>query len=246
MCKIIIGVDDTDNADSRGTGFIVRQLNQILTEKKIIAPSHVIRHQLYVHKDIPFTSHNSSASVTATLTGSMDELIAVSEKYLIENSADGSDVGFCVFSGKGSQPDKLIQWGLNAKKIVLTEKDAYALAENQQVHLKGLTGRKTGVIGSLAAIGLALYGTDGRILWMKNMRETSGIFSVEEIKELIGLQEFKTLENEKVSEKSKVLVEEGFKPVVQQFRTILYLEKVNNQEYGYKTASKLFIKSISE
>lgn len=55
--RYLIGIDDTDNLESRGTGFRARQLLQRLAEAGFARPLGITRHQLYVHSDIPYTSH---------------------------------------------------------------------------------------------------------------------------------------------------------------------------------------------
>lgn len=59
--KLLIGIDDTDNLESRGTGYRVRQLANWLSEKNLVVPLGITRHQLLVDPRIPYTSHNSSA-----------------------------------------------------------------------------------------------------------------------------------------------------------------------------------------
>jgi hypothetical protein len=59
--KLLIGIDDTDNLESRGTGYCVRQLANWLSEKNLVVPLGITRHQLLVDPRIPYTSHNSSA-----------------------------------------------------------------------------------------------------------------------------------------------------------------------------------------
>ena len=56
-----IGIDDTDNLESRGTGFRARQLAQDLQAAGIARLRGITRHQLCVSPEIPYTSHNSSA-----------------------------------------------------------------------------------------------------------------------------------------------------------------------------------------
>ena len=58
---ILVGIDDTDNLDSRGTGRLARDIAAELEgEFKVLA---VTRHQLLVDPRIPYTSHNSSAAI---------------------------------------------------------------------------------------------------------------------------------------------------------------------------------------
>jgi len=244
--KIIIGVDDTDNLESRGTGHLVRQLSSFLSMKGLFDTLIIARHQLLVHKDIPYTSHNSSASITGTLKTGLDELIFCCEDFLVENSADGSDVGLCIIPEQVENPEILVKWGVRAKVDVLTEHEAYQIAEVASIYLKGLTGRKTGIIGALAAVGLALSGNDGRVLWMKNLRESKGVFKVNEIRDLIGIDEVSTINGVLLGENDYVELADWNRPVLKKHKTILFVEQQNINKSEYKTASKHYIKSVSE
>ncbi|KPK74876.1 MAG: hypothetical protein AMJ79_12975, partial [Phycisphaerae bacterium SM23_30] len=60
MATILIGIDDTDNAASRGTGFLARQLFRQCQNRQL-RPLGVTRHQFLIDPRIPYTSHNSGA-----------------------------------------------------------------------------------------------------------------------------------------------------------------------------------------
>jgi len=244
--KVIIGIDDTDNLESMGTGHLVRDLSCYLNENRIFSTKIIIRHQLYVHKDIPYTSHNSSASLSGTLLTDFEKLVLACEEFLISNSATGSDVGLCILTEDCEFDNTIIEWGLNAKRIILMEADAYQLADVSNIYLKGLTGRKTGIIGALAAVGLALWGNDGRVLWMNNLREVNGVHSVSEIKDKIGIEVFKTIDNKLLDDSDSVLLGDWSRPVLRDSKSVLYVEQIENKPNEYKTATKHFIKSISE
>ena len=78
-----IGIDDTDNLESRGTGHRARQLGTGLQNAGIARLISITRHQLLVHKDIPYTSHNSSACLLIECEPSGEpRLIAVSYTHL--------------------------------------------------------------------------------------------------------------------------------------------------------------------
>jgi len=245
--KILIGIDDTDNLESRGTGFIARQLAENLKLKGLINPITVVRHQLFVSPEIPFTSHNSSASISGELTGNIDLLKQELEAFVLQHSASGSDAGICLLQVCADfDYSEIVRWGRNAKSRVLKKSDAHKLAESTGVFLKGLTGEKIGVIGALAAVGLRLWGNDGRLLWMQHLRETSGILKAAEIQSLIGIDCIKTTEGNIVEADSKISIGEWTRPVLQKNLITLYVEKVNSEVYEYQSAPKQFIKDISE
>jgi hypothetical protein len=61
--KILVAIDDTDNLESKGTGFRARELAALLHQNDFGHIIGVTRHQLFVHTNIPYTSHNSSACI---------------------------------------------------------------------------------------------------------------------------------------------------------------------------------------
>lgn len=58
---LLIGIDDTDNPYTPGTGRRARALLHELQAAGLGSPAGATRHQLLVDDRIPYTSHNSSA-----------------------------------------------------------------------------------------------------------------------------------------------------------------------------------------
>src|SRR5690606_31599303 len=98
---------------------------------------YVTRHQLLVHPDIPYTSHNSAMCFTAVLEGcSPRRFIDHAARFLERESASGPDPGLCVAQPELLIDDEpLIRFGRSAKKEVLTKEKAYALASELGIHL---------------------------------------------------------------------------------------------------------------
>ncbi len=175
--RILIGVDDTDNLESRGTGYRARQLGLHVQELGIARLLSVTRHQLLVSPEIRYTSHNSSACLVMDADPrGVDSLEEACQTYLVAESASGSDVGLCVAGWNDLERigTSVAGFGGRAKKEVLKQTDAVALADGAGLFLVGLTGDHGGVIGALAAVGLRFAGNDGRFLWLPGLRELSG------------------------------------------------------------------------
>jgi hypothetical protein len=63
--KVLIGFDDTDTLDSEvGTGKLVRRFLPELPQGSVCYG--VVRQQLLISEDIPYTSHNSAACLVNT------------------------------------------------------------------------------------------------------------------------------------------------------------------------------------
>ncbi len=160
----LISVDDTDMPDTIGTGRLVQDLCRELETLTMGTCSAISRHQLFVHEDIPYTSHNSAMCFEFSLAlEEISPVISHVQKFLTNRSARGSDPGLCVADmDKTLDWEVLIRFGRQAKTRVLTKTHAYGLAQTLGIHLSEHGGTGCGVIGALAGAGLRFSGDDGR------------------------------------------------------------------------------------
>jgi hypothetical protein len=158
---IYIGIDDTDTADSPGTN----QLARALVAR--VAPDYrcalILRHQLLDDPRVPYTSKNGSASIQleprsrAEVEGLTAQLRAGMRAWFKE----GSDPGLCVAL---RVPPEVTAFGRRCQAEVVGQAEARQLAAARGLYLEGLGGTEGGVIGALAAVGLAAGGDDGRVV----------------------------------------------------------------------------------
>lgn len=244
MIEILVGIDDTDNKETRGTGFRSRQLAGLFVQENYQVLD-ILRHQLFVHPDIPFTSQNSSACLHI-LADDLDKVIRISRNFLNEIAAPGSDVGLCVLKSDDVTAE-IIEWGLNAKKIVLNKQDALDLASKNQIFLEGLTGTHDGIIGALAAVGLRKWGNDGRCIWLRGIeiRDIKGIYKIADLKKLVAVEEIYTVNEIPVDENDYINIHDWFRPVIIDGKIIAFVESEKNNNNEWKVVSKEYIKSIS-
>jgi hypothetical protein len=163
--KIFVCMDDTDQLEGPGTGHLAQDLCEEIEKIGWGTCSAISRHQLYVHDDIPYTSHNSAMCFEADIAEeTLTPLIRFSGVFLHEKSAPGSDPGLCVSVDPHLlKRSKLTEFGQRAKQTVLSKKDAYRLATELNIHLSEHGGTGQGVVGALAGVGLRLGGNDGRL-----------------------------------------------------------------------------------
>lgn len=158
---ILVGIDDTDSLDSRGTNKLAQALAARVADR--FGCRMIVRHQLLFDLRIPFTSHNGSASLWLEPLGPLDldwlhrELCA----GMLSDFIDGSDPGLCIAE---QVTPSVIEWGQRCQREIVTQAEARELVASCDVRLEGLGGTDGGVIGALAAIGLAATGDDGRIV----------------------------------------------------------------------------------
>lgn len=161
---ILVGIDDTDTVDSRGTNQLAKSLAADLADR--FTCHQIVRHQLLDDPRVPYTSRNGSASLlfepTAPDAG-LDELFARMREGMLADFVPGSDPGLCIVPAE-SVPDAVVEYGRRCQLELSSRAEAIEVASRIGVRLEGLGGTNDGVIGALAAIGLAATGDDGRIV----------------------------------------------------------------------------------
>lgn len=247
----LIGIDDTDNLESRGTGFRARHLAQQLQLAGLTRLHSVTRHQLFVSPEIPYTSHNSAACLA--LDFAAGDYVAVRDlcrEYLTRESAAGSDAGLCIAAEAKVRP-AVTEFGRRAKREVLRIADSHALAAAEGIFLEGLTGTRQGVIGALSAVGLHRSRDDGRFLWMRGVRDLQpGTYFLRDLKARTDIERFESIAGvEILSDDAAITFTEWARPVFRHGYAVLLLEqetmepaKNEQPDDRWRVAAKDFIK----
>lgn len=236
----LIGIDDTDNLETRGTGHRVRQLANWLAENKLAVPKGITRHQLLVHPQIPYTSHNSSACLSVE-TDNAEDLWEASREFLLREGAIGSDVGLCLAEWERID-EEVRSFGRRAKIEVLTMLEAQQLASRFGIRCEGLMGTGGGVIGALAGIGLHRAGNDGRFLWLPGLRDLKGKYPTAEVMAQGHIERVCTLDYDELSPEEIVDVGEWVRPVLLNGKSTLLVEE---QDHEWHILMKERIKHLS-
>jgi hypothetical protein len=191
-----VGMDDTDTLESRGTGHLARQVAQALSgEYKV---SGVTRHQLLVDPHVPCTKNNSCAVIVLEENGASDTetLVERVRELMLADYQPGSDPGLCV---AGAVPAAVMEFGRRVQQELVTREEAEFLAHTLRIPLLGLGGDHGGMIGALAAVGLAASQEDGRYVMVGRSRELSGLQSVSAVL-AAGISAVQTLDGQPVTE----------------------------------------------
>ena len=226
---ILLGIDDTDNLESRGTGHRVRQLADWLAENALAHPLGITRHQLLVDSRIPYTSHNSSACL-AIETENVDDVWEAAREFLLRESAVGSDAGLCLAEWD-SISDEVLDFGRRAKLEVLTLSAAEQTASRSGIRCEGLTGTHGGIIGALSAVGLHRAGNDGRYLWLPGLRDLTGKYQARDICAKGHVDRICTVEYVDLPDETIIDVGEWIRPVLHDGKATLYVEEKNHEWY---------------
>jgi hypothetical protein len=143
----LVGIDDTDNDSSPGTGYLAQRLLEALAAEGLAAPCGATRHQLLVDPRVPYTSHNSSACLAiATRSGvGLDAVDAAAARFLGEHAAAGSDPGLAVVSRHlaDGHRDAAVAFGRLAKTDLLDQTTARSVAAAHGILLSGHGGTET-------------------------------------------------------------------------------------------------------
>ncbi len=170
---VYVAFDDTDNLGAdRGTGKVGRWFaDDLPLGVRLWA---VVRQQLLVHPDVPYTSHNSSAVCVLEVDpgrwpdrvsaeeGIVADLVERACRHVEQYQLPGSDPGVCVAWAGSAALGALAAFGRRAAVAVVTQVEARAAAAG--VHLSGHGGTDDGIIGAAAGVGLTAEGWHGRMI----------------------------------------------------------------------------------
>lgn len=226
--RILVCIDDTDSLECKGTGAHALAVSEKILEKGWGYPKFISRHQLYVHEDIPYTSHNSAMCFEVDNVGSEDlaRIKNLCMDYLERESADGSDPGLCIVElDRLTGGEELMQFGKRAKQAVLTKKEAYETAERLGVHLSEHGGTGGGVIGALAGAGLRLGGNDGRIKGKYFVGRQGEVLTAEEILQSTNIDEIREENGSVLEGQERIVLGEKVKAVLLEGKVMLLVER---------------------
>lgn len=246
---VLVGIDDTDNLTSPGTGWLAQCLIQQLASRGLGKPLGITRHQLLLDPRVPYTSHNSSACLAIGTSAVAD--LAAMEKcaagFLREHAAEGSDPGLAVVSTGVAHSDRqaLSAFGFTAKRQLVDQATARACAAEHGVRLSGHGGTEDGVIGALAAVGLHLHGSDGFFLWMPGVRELPpGWCSYQHLMDTLPLDDACTLTGDRPTPDTTVEIGPWIRPLLRDGHAVLLLERIESADAPprWRTASRDVVK----
>lgn len=244
--RILIAIDDTDNLVSRGTGEIASLIADAVQQNGWGTPGFITRHQLLVHPDIPFTSHNSTMCFPIEMKeGCLGQLIAFASDFLERECAEGSDPGLCVaVPEQVSVAAELVAFGRRAKEEVIAKQEALDLAKSLGVHLSEHGGTGHGVIGALAGVGLRLWGNDGRMRGRLASVHPGQVLRVRELLDQPDVDAVRCPDGGAVGEEELVLIEDKPKTVMRDGASVLLVTAAdsNNGEARWQTLPRKLLR----
>jgi len=242
---LLLGIDDTDNESSRGTGYQARRLGHTIQESGLGELRAVTRHQLLVDSRIDYTSRNSSACLVLEANKDyVPALIDLARSELIARCAPDSKVGISL-AELSAVDDAIQEFGRAAKNKVLSIDAAQSPGHQREIHIEGIKGSGAGVIGALAAIGLHASGNDGRFVWLPKLRDLEGRYSVAALTELLDVQ-VETISGDVLPLSAEIEALEWMRPILREGRAIILAEKENvDGKIGWRFADKPTVKALT-
>ncbi|MCO7121529.1 hypothetical protein NIA71_06115 [Ihubacter massiliensis] len=213
--KIYICVDDTDDlTKSTSTGRISDLIAKRIQAMGGALEKGITRHQLLLHEDIDYTSHNSSMCMVMNIEGvTVSQMKQAAEEVLKTNMAESSDPGLCFCRlDQLREPDRLIAYGKRAQKEIIKKEEAYALAkEIGGTVLEEYGGTGIGVIGALAGVGLRLSGCDGTFRGGKGSEHAGKSYTAAKWKTMMGIEQVLDFYGKELNDEQEVSVDKQLK-----------------------------------
>jgi hypothetical protein len=183
--RYYVAFDDTDTLEAdRGTGKLARWFEHCLPDT--LEGIGVVRQQLPVLPDIPYTSHNSAACMIVEGPAEPEMvcalLVELAAAHIERHFMVGSDPGLCVASHDQAVRPPFFNFARQCTHAVVSRQDARDAARH--LHLSEHGGSGDGIIGAAAAVGLTAAGWHGRFIEWGGLRDLPGRLTVSELNDL--------------------------------------------------------------
>jgi hypothetical protein len=249
---LLIGIDDTDDYWSPGTGRRARALLHELAAAGLGTPAGATRHQLLIDDRIPYTSHNSSACLAWRSADNDPDAVRPEVVELVGNFLErvcppGADPGLAVAvpSQLAEKTQLLADFGFRAKREVLQTEQAHQLAAAAGVHLSGHGGTRDGVLGAIAAVGLHLSGNDGLFITLPGIRNLPYATTIEDLFHIAPIDDVRDDEHRRPEPGEMIELGDWVRPVLLHGRAVLLLEPPSQQPNStriWRTAPRSVVK----
>jgi hypothetical protein len=186
----------------------------------------ITRHQLLVDSRVPCTRKNGCVAIgfEPLVPQSVDSLADVICRTTTDWCPEGSDPGVCVAANQPSP--EVVEFGKACQTRIVIQAQARSLAERHALTLCGLGGTEDGVIGALAAVGLASTANEGRVVYLGKSPvdhyDVSGVHGCDELREL-GVDEIRRINDDRPVEFGRIEVGKRLRPNLRKGRIVLFV-----------------------
>lgn len=248
---LLIGIDDTDDLFSPGTGRRVRALLVELAAAGLGNEAGATRHQLLVDDRVPYTSHNSSACLAWRSPGGnphavRSKIIEFVAGFLERVCPPAADPGLAVaIPADLTDVRPLVDFGRRAKREVLQRAQARRLGDELGVHVSGHGGTHDGILGALAAVGLQLSGDDGLFITLPGLGNLPQEATVDELLASVPIDDARDGHNRRPASGELIELGDWVRPVLLEGRAVLLLDPPLQHPDGrrsWRTAPRAVVK----
>ena len=113
--RVYLCVDDTDDITKRtSTGAVAEQIGKALVHQGAVLEEGITRHQLLLHPDIRYTSHNSAMCLVLQVEEnalSREQVTAVAREIVQREQAESADPGLALCWGEPEQGRQQVGFG---------------------------------------------------------------------------------------------------------------------------------------
>lgn len=231
---ITVGLDDTDVLDTPGTNKLARHLVEMLRDS--FTCRMIVRHQLLEDPRVPCTRKNGCASIQLEpRSAAALDAVQLADRVrpiLLGWCPIGSDPGLCIATDVAAAA--VIEWGKRCQRELVTQLEARDLAVAKRIHLEGLGGTQDGVIGALAAVGLAATANDGRVVYLggrdEDLLDVTGCISIDDIRAR-GIDEIREAQSNQPVTTGVVSLKKRLRPNYRTGQIVLYVARVGHDAY---------------
>ena len=243
--QYLIGLDDTDNQLSRGTGHKARLLAEAFMNEGLLCVKSISKHQLWKDPSLHYTSDNQAACLEVELSD-LEAVISYSRDFLRQQYEDGSHPAFC-FMEQINADQNLRNFAYATKHRFMDVSHAFELSNQRNIHLESLSENSRGVIGALAACALRAAGNDGYFIWLHALpRFRTGIYSAVEIQIALSIDIICTQDGVNVPDRDHVFVSDKIVPMLRDGKKVLFVEEVVNYNlYQCEILPSAFLRSMA-
>jgi hypothetical protein len=237
--RYLIGVDDTDDSKAPGTDALVRRLAEWLQADRLAVPHGITSHQLYAHKPVSYTRHNTCVCL-ALEAENVEAVWETARDFLALEAVEKASAGLALSRWDGVSRE-VVELSKRAKGQAVTLEEAQQAAARSRLRVAPVHGDGRGVVGAVAAIGLRRAGNDGRYSWLPGAAELHGKHSVNEILGSTRIEHICSVDGREPPISAVVDVGDSARPVLRDGRATLLVEE---KKHGWSALDKEQLKEL--
>ena len=217
----VIGIDDTDTAESGGTGGLVRRLAAQARAEGAGEPEGVTRHALWVSEKVSATRHNHCYALVLRSDRSVLDVEDFVVDFVRAEAQRDADPGIAILGRHADMPH-VLAFGRRSQQELMRLDWAQTFSTEANVSLRALGRDRQGSIGALAAAGLRAGGGDGYFIDLDGQRELEGRVTASQIRERTPIEHVLNEDGEELDRDDPVETFDWVRPHLEEGQPVLH------------------------